>query len=87
MNAFNFWLQIIATVGFILGMLWTVIRFGHNILAKSVSERLEDIRKETKPNGGSSLRDAVDRIEKKLDNVSIDFAEHIGFHKGIGDDL
>ena len=68
-------------------MLWGVIRFGHNILARSVSDRLEEIRKETKPNGGSSLRDAVDRIERKLDSVASELDEHIGFHKGMGDRL
>jgi hypothetical protein len=87
MNTFNFWLQIVAASGFVIGMLWGVIRFGHNILARSVSDRLEEIRKETKPNGGSSLRDAVDRIERKLDSVASELDEHIGFHKGMGDRL
>ena len=49
-NTINFWIQLIVAVGFLLGMIWGVIRFGHNILARSVSERLEEIRKETKPN-------------------------------------
>ena len=33
-----------------------------------VSNHLEDL-KQLKPNGGSSLRDAVDRIEKRLDDI------------------
>ena len=82
-NTFNFLIQLVVALGFLLGMIWGVIRFGHNILAKSVSERLEEIRKETKPNGGSSLRDAVDRIERKLDVVTSDLDRHLGFHDAI----
>jgi len=82
-NTINFWIQLIVAVGFLLGMIWGVIRFGHNILARSVSDRLEEIRKETKPNGGSSLRDAIDRIEKKLDAVTSDLDRHLGAHDGL----
>ena len=82
-NTFNFWIQLIVALGFLLGMIWGVIRFGHNILAKSVSERLDEIRKETKPNGGSSLRDAVDRVERKLDAVASDLDRHLGAHDGL----
>ena len=82
-NSFNFWLQVVAASGFVIGMIWGFVRFAHNILAKSVSERLEEIRKETKPNGGSSLRDAIDRIEQKLDAVTSDLDRHLGFHDAI----
>ena len=70
-------------MGFLLGMVWGVLRFGHNILARSVSDRLEEIKKETKPNGCSSMRDVVDRIEKKLDAVTSDLDRHLGFHDAI----
>jgi len=82
-NTFNFWVQLIVAVGFLLGMVWGVLRFGHNILARSVSDRLDEIKKETKPNGGSSLRDAIDRIEKKLDAVTSDLDRHLGFHDAV----
>ena len=82
-NTFNFWVQLIVAVGFLLGMVWGVLRFGHIILARSVSDRLDEIKKETKPNGGSSLRDAVDRIEKKLDAVTSDLDRHLGFHDAV----
>ena len=82
-NTFNFWVQLIVAVGFLLGMNWGVLRFGHNILARSVSDRLDEIKKETKPNGGSSMRDVVDRIEKKLDAVTSDLDRHLGFHDAV----
>ena len=47
----------------------TVIFAGLIWLIKAVNA----IQHETKPNSGQSLRDAVDRIEKKLDN-------HIAWH-------
>ena len=82
-NTFNFWIQLIVAVGFLMGMIWGVLRFAHNLLARSVSDRLDEIKKETKPNGGASLRDAVDRIEKKLDAVTSDLDRHLGFHDAV----
>jgi hypothetical protein len=82
-NSWNFWLTFISSAFFVVGGVWSIIRLAHNILAKSVSERLDDIRKETKPNGGSSLRDAIDRIEKKLDAVTSDLDRHLGFHDAL----
>jgi len=82
-NTFNFWIQLIVAIGFLMGMVWGALRFAHNLLARSVSDRLDEIKKETKPNGGSSLRDAVDRIEKKLDAVTSDLDRHLGFHDAV----
>lgn len=38
--------------------------------------------REFKPNGGSSTRDALDRIERKLDNVETKIDNHITWHLG-----
>jgi hypothetical protein len=45
----------------ILGVVIAVIVF-------IVDSRVNRMYREMKPNGGQSLRDAVDRIEKKIDN-------------------
>jgi len=44
---------------------------------------------EFKPNSGSSLKDALNRIEDKLDDINahvhevdMELRAHIGFHKG-----
>ena len=50
----------------ILGVVIAVIVF-------IVDSRVNRMYREMKPNGGSSLRDAVDRIEKKIDS-------HIHWH-------
>lgn len=47
----------------------------------SVYTEIKKIRKELTPNGGSSLRDAIDRVESRIE--SVEFAQHIGwdFHE------
>lgn len=86
-NGFNFWINLVVSVGFLTGMLWGILKLFHNVLAKSVGERLEEriaeVKAETKPNGGSSLRDAIDRIERKLNNVDITLQRHLGLHEGL----
>lgn len=59
-----------------LGLARFVFRFVIRAVARDfratvtdiVSHYLDDL-KQLKPNGGSSLRDAVDRIEKRLDEI------------------
>ena len=38
--------------------------------------------KEFRPNGGSTTRDALDRIERKLDTVERKIDDHIQWHLG-----
>lgn len=42
-----------------------------------VYKEVKTIRKELTPNGGSSLRDAINRVERKME--SIEFAQHISW--------
>jgi hypothetical protein len=87
LNSSNFWVQFLASLGFLGGFVWALVRWIHNLLAKSVSERLADeigeIKKQTVPNGGGSLRDAIDRIEKKLDVLESEVVRHLGYHEGL----
>ena len=87
LNSSNFWVQFIASLGFCAGFVWAVIRWIHNALARSVSEKLSEeigeIKKQTVPNGGGSLRDAIDRIEKKLDALESEVVRHLGYHEGL----
>ena len=60
-------LQTLAAVLIALGVIWRmvvrpVVRFGHQV---------QETLKELKPNGGSSMRDAIDRVEKRLDAVEL----------------
>ncbi len=87
LNTSNFWVQFLASLGFLGGFAWAVVRWIHNLLAKSVSDRLAEeigeIKKQTVPNGGGSLRDAIDRIEKKLDVLESEVIRHLGYHEGL----
>jgi hypothetical protein len=43
----------------------------------SLTHRLEKLEEQYKPNGGSSMRDAVNRIELKLSKLEGKFEQHI----------
>jgi hypothetical protein len=40
------------------------------------------VLQELRPNGGQSARDALDRIEKKIDQVEDKVNDHINWHMG-----
>ena len=63
-------LTVVAIVSAALGALTWLIR-------SQVS-----MQREFRPNGGSSTRDALDRIERKLDNVERKVDDHINWHLG-----
>jgi hypothetical protein len=59
----------------------------HRLLTANVNKRLDDIGSQLKRNGGSSLRDAVDRIEEKQTEIQRDVRDvrqrlddHIAYH-------
>ena len=66
LNSLNVWLGVIASIGFVGGFCLAVGKWGHNQIVKSVEERVLVIRNAVTPNGGSSMADAVNRIETKL---------------------
>ena len=58
------WAGLILTLLSITGILLSGIRWYIKIQVNPVIEAVEDIRKETKTNGGSSLRDEIKFIKK-----------------------
>ena len=59
----------------------------YRLLTLSLNKRLDDIGGQLRRNGGTSLRDAVDRIEKKQTEIQTDVRElrtrvddHIQWH-------
>lgn len=86
----------IASVFIIGGALIGIGRWGHDKIVNSVKEELAALHAAVTPNGGSSLRDAVDRTEKavdrqgveidrqgvELDELSRRFEHHLGYHEG-----
>lgn len=45
-----------------------------------IDSRLGKVMREFQPNGGASVRDALDRIERKVDAVEAKVANHIDWH-------
>ena len=54
------------TPGALLAVL-SIFGFAFSALIFVIDARINRITQEMKPNGGQSMRDAVDRIEKKID--------------------
>jgi uncharacterized membrane protein len=59
----------------------------YRLLTSSLSKRLDDICSQLRRNGGTSLRDAVDRIEEKQTEIQRDVREvrqrlddHLTYH-------
>jgi len=53
--------QVLSVIGAFLAFIIT--------LSVKINKKLDAIQAQQKPNGGSSMRDAVDRMDKKLDNL------------------
>ena len=45
-----------------------------------IDSRISKVLQELKPNGGQSARDALDRIERKIDQVEDKVEDHIAWH-------
>jgi len=96
LTGWNLWFSIICSVGFCVGFLLAVIRWAHNQLVNSVEERIGVVRAAVTPNSGSSMADAVARIEIELNrqggeldrvaldvqHVSLKIERHLAFHEG-----
>ena len=101
LNTFNFWVQLIVSLGFLVGIAFGAIKtvnefikwWHHKVAAVAMTnleQQIEEIKKQYKPNGGSSMRDAINRIEasinkldNKLDDVKTELDKHLGAHKGL----
>jgi hypothetical protein len=76
------WSQFILTSFEILLLVWAgikVISKLHTKLDKltDIDDRLKKVESQYVPNGGSSMRDAVNRIEKNMDRLQERFENHI----------
>jgi hypothetical protein len=93
-NAWNTYLGVICSAGFIGGFLIAVYRHFHKKFTTSVLNELKPVQQQLTTNGGSSLVDAVKRIEtelnrqgSELDTVSLRMFEHLAYHQGREDAL
>jgi hypothetical protein len=89
------WLEVILTSLSIIALLAGVVKWYISIQVKPVLEAVEDIRKETKTNGGTSMRDEIKQIKieqqdakekrkaqtEKIDHMYDLFIEYIATRK------
>lgn len=68
MNAQD-WLGLILTSLSILALVAGAVKWYINTQVDPIKEAVEDIRKETKTNGGSSLRDEIKFIKKESEEA------------------
>jgi hypothetical protein len=57
------------------------IVYGAIKLMNKITFRLDKLEEQYRPNGGSSMRDAINRIELKLSKLDGKFEQHIEEHK------
>jgi uncharacterized membrane protein YciS (DUF1049 family) len=61
----------------IAGIQISAIIYGGFKFFNKITARLEKLEEQYKPNGGSSMRDAVNRIENKLSKLEGKFEQHM----------
>jgi hypothetical protein len=66
------WATVSALVIEVVAVMWGVLRH-----FSKIERRLERIELEYKPNHGSSMRDAVNRIETKIAKLEGRFEQHV----------
>lgn len=65
----EYWLGIILTTLSILALVAGAVKWYINLQVEPIREAIEDIRSETKTNGGSSMRDEIKFIKKEQEEA------------------
>lgn len=68
----NSWLAILIATFQISAVIYGGVKFFNKLNA-----RIDKLEEQYKPNGGSSMRDAVNRIENKLSKLEGKFEQHM----------
>jgi hypothetical protein len=76
------WTQLILSSLEIAALIWAGFKYINKIVHKleklnEIDDRLKKVESQYVPNGGSSLRDAVNRIEKNMDKLQERFDNHL----------
>lgn len=76
------WSQFILSSAEILLLIWAGIKVVSKISNKldkldDIDARIKQVESQYIPNGGSSMRDAVNRIEKQVDRLQERFENHL----------
>jgi len=78
----NSWTQLLLSSIEIAALIWAGFKYINRITHKleklnQIDDRLKKVESQYVPNGGSSMRDAVNRIEKNMDKLQERFDNHI----------
>jgi hypothetical protein len=82
LNDVSTWGQVVTSAIEILAIVWAGIKFLNKVVRKldkldEIDDRIKKVESQYVPNGGSSMRDAVNRIEKQVDNLQERLEHHI----------
>ena len=109
-NSSNNWFGYLANFFFAAAGFGSIARWIYKLIVKHSDNKIDDIKTDIdekfeqllaqwRPNGGSSGKDQLNRLELgvaelkhgqdtlhiRIDNIKEDFAEHKGYHKGLID--
>ena len=76
LDTLNAWGGVLLIIFQIIAILYGAIK-----LVNKITSRLDKLEEQYKPNGGSSMRDAINRIELKVSKLDGKFEQHIEEHK------
>lgn len=76
------WTQLILTSLEIAALIWAGFKYINKVTSRlekldEIDDRIKKVESQYVPNGGSSMRDAVNRIEKNMDKLQERFDNHI----------
>jgi hypothetical protein len=76
------WTQLILSSLEIAALIWAGFKYINKITSRlekldQIDDRIKKVESQYVPNGGSSMRDAVNRIEKNMDKLQERFDNHI----------
>ena len=86
LNVVNSWSALFLSSAQIFLLVWAGLRYINKLTARlekldDINKRLDKIESQYRPNGGSSMKDAVNRIEKQLDKVQDRLDSHIDHNR------
>jgi len=76
------WTQLILSSLEIAALIWAGFKYINKVTSRlekldQIDDRIKKVESQYVPNGGSSMRDAINRIEKNMDKLQERFDNHI----------
>jgi hypothetical protein len=89
-NSWANWLGLLGSIVTIGGVVWWVVRVVHKHFMAQLLAEIAPVRYAVTPNSGSSMIDAINRIEAEtnrqgteLDNLTLKVEKHLAYHEGL----